>query len=180
MSSTNSPYAAPNSDLSPDTYGEEGVYELPRFSAWGVFFLTLVSFGLYYYYWMYKRTVVINSVCDDKISMHIPYIVIFYGIVSFIYGLYQNYTIHTGSYMPQFLLVEAFIHIIFLILAVFWLYTIRNRLNYIFQANKTDKFWISGILTFFGTIIYLQYKMNKVIDHQTHSLNQEFKELSSI
>ncbi|MBU2709416.1 DUF4234 domain-containing protein, partial [Zooshikella marina] len=84
------PYAAPTSDLAPDTFHEESIYELPRFSAWGVFFLTLVTFGLYYYYWMYRRTLIINRVCDHKISMYLPYIVLVYVTISFIYGIFVN------------------------------------------------------------------------------------------
>ncbi|MBU2709415.1 hypothetical protein KCM76_25715 [Zooshikella marina] len=48
-----------------------------------------------------------------------------------------------------------------------------------FKAKKKDMFWIGGILTFFGSVIYLQYKVNKVIDHQSQNLNQEFNELSA-
>ncbi|MGI0116076.1 DUF4234 domain-containing protein [Zooshikella sp. RANM57] len=180
MSSANSPYAAPTSDLALDTFRKEGIYELPRFSACGVFFLTLVTFGLYYYYWMYRRTVIINRVCDRKISMHIPNLVIVYCIVSFIYGIYQNYIIYTSGRIPEPFLVEYIMQIIFLVLATFWLYNIRNRLNYMFKAKKKDMFWIGGILTFFGNAIYLQYKVNKFIDHTSQNLNQEFNEVSGV
>lgn len=174
MSSADSPYSAPNSDLSTATYGPEGIYELPRFSAWGVFFLSIVTVGFYYYYWLYRRTLIINRVCDHKISMILPHIILVYIVVSAIYAFYSGYSIAYSSYEPPLYQYLQPANYFCTFLSYIWLFAIRNRIHYMCILEKTNVFWIGRFFTVIGSNIYLQYKINQMIDHRTFSFNKEF------
>ncbi|WP_163832268.1 DUF4234 domain-containing protein [Spartinivicinus ruber] len=164
MSVDQSPYAVPNANLVADSSKDNGISQLPRFSAWGVFFLTLITLGIYYYIWMYKRTKVINTVCNKKIPTGLTNTAISLYIINFLMNIYIG-AVGEGV-DSSVIMVENIISIVAVILSIIWLYTIRNRLHVIENVSKDSKFWIGGILTFFFSTIYLQYKINQMIDEK--------------
>ncbi|RDH46408.1 DUF4234 domain-containing protein [Zooshikella ganghwensis] len=180
MSLDSSPYTAPSSDISINNAKGEEVFQLPKFSAWGVLFLMIITLGIYYYYWLYSRTKVINRICDRKISSILTGVVLSLFVVSLILSLYRGLTEDSGSpYDLQLALAEAIFNIACSIATLFWLYAIRNRLHYMCKLNKRSAFWMSGFLTFIANAIYLQYKINQVIEHKEHmnkiELNDKFQ-----
>lgn len=136
---------------------------LPRFSAWGVLGLTIVTLGLYYIYWLFTRTKIINQVHSDKIPA---------GVVSTVLGLLLINIIvsfYSGMY-PENLDYQLYANlssIAYSLSNLYWVFSVRNRIHQMSQAEKQGGFWLSGIMTFFFQVLYMQYKINEYID--THS-----------
>ena len=163
-SSEQNPYSPPEADL--QTINTSNLIEnIPRFSAWGVFGLTVITFGIYYVYWLFTRTKILNKVIDDKISMGLAYTVI--GLLS------VNFTLSFMSGMDpgntDLVLASNLVNLAYAIANLFWVFTFRNRIHQITNADKEQGYWLGGIMTFFFQVIYLQYKINEYIDNSKPS-----------
>lgn len=144
------PYRAPESDVSlvdPDA----GIKNFERFSAWGVFGLSLITLGIYPIYWLYTRSKTLNSFHSNKISPILLSLFIVFVIASFFSGLFEPTE-------ETIIISLAVINVIYTILYLMVLFKLRNRLNELVIDN------INPVITFFGSAIYLQYALNKCLD----------------
>ena len=151
-------YKTPDSDL--NTFSGD-IDSFERFSAWGVFGLSVITFGVYVMYWFLSRTKVLNGFYQNKIPD---------GVV---YGALISYVVYfVGSLVPQsfytndlFVSLFAVISLVYLILYLVWVFKFRSRLLEIAQGNGHPEFRINPALTFFFQSLYLQYKINQYIDN---------------
>ena len=165
--SDNNPYAAPKADLQiePSNKGTEKIKQLNRFTTWGVVGLTIITLGIYFIYWMYSRTKVLNNqLSTDKIAGWLIAICVFLYILTI--GL--SYGPLLTSLNPEMIvtlasisLVASLINIVFFLT---WIYTFRNRINKLSGSHKGDSLWLGGVLTFFISVYYFQYKINQIHD----------------
>ena len=147
-------YQTPSSDLDNSIKG--GVSKFKRFSAWGVFGLSLITLGIYPLYWLYSRSKVLNSFHDNVISKVLLNIFILVAILSFSTG-------YLSSSMPTntvFAIADGVLILPYLILYLTVLFKFRNRLREITGDV------VGPVLTFFFSAIYLQYKINESIDSE--------------
>ncbi|MCX4028252.1 hypothetical protein H0A36_06150 [Endozoicomonas sp. SM1973] len=149
------PYAAPDASLNSNK-AIENISEFPRFSAWGVFFFMMFFGFIYYPVWFHKRTKVLNSITQRPISGVLTGIALV-GYVAMILSLFFI------SGLASLALV-GFISLTMTVVYIIWLYAFRNRLNELTGSKRGDKYFAGGIKTFFFTNIYLQYKINQIID----------------
>lgn len=152
--SESSIYKAPEASLETGT-DSSGVHNFERFSAWGVFGLSLITLGIYPAYWLYTRSKRVNSFHHNKISMGLLNTFIAAVIVSFIIG----FLIEAVDLGDAFLMLSGLLQILYFILYLVVLFTFRSRLKEITGAK------VNPVLTFFAAAIYLQYKINKCIDN---------------
>ncbi|MBU2705978.1 DUF4234 domain-containing protein [Zooshikella marina] len=177
MSLDSSPYTAPSSDISTNSSENDSICQLPRVNLLIVFSLIFFSLGIYYYYWMFSRTKIINRVCDRKISPLLSSLVVVLFVGSLILGLYLLFAVRLGwDYDSQIILAESVVNYSCLITSIFWLFAIRDRLHYMCKANKRSSFWMNWFFTFLGAALYLQYKINQVIDHKEYLRNLELND----
>lgn len=144
---TVNPYQAPESNLdriAPTS--KAGNFK--RFSAWGVFGLTVITLGIYYIYWLYTRATIANSIHDNKISPTLLKVFIGLAIASFV-----------TSFVDPSPLV-AIINLSYFVVFLICLFKLKKRLEDILAKN------LSPVLTFFFSAIYLQYKINETIDNE--------------
>ncbi len=153
-------YHPPEADLGNQT-GTEGAANFKRFSAWGVFGLTIITFGLYPIYWLYTRAQVINGFHSTKISL--PLLQAF--LVFVIASLALEITAAVLSENEFIAIVNGVVSIVQVVLYLVVLFTVRNRLVEILGRD------IGPVLTFFAASIYLQYKINETIDETTDEAN---------
>jgi len=155
MNVGSSPYEAPSADLEVEGVGK-GISNFERFSAWGVFGLSFITLGIYPVYWLYTRSKVLNSFSDNEIPLNLLNILIGVVIISFA-------TSFLSGFMPEnnsLLTLNGLSSLAYMVLYLVVLFKFRNRLRDITNTK------ISGIITFFGSAIYLQYKINEAIDGQ--------------
>lgn len=153
-------YKTPDAELAPNTSGDIDNFE--RFTAWAVFGLSAITFGIYIMYWFYSRTKVLNNFHDNKISD----VVVFGSLIS--YAVY-----FASSFLPDAAYQDAItlyaiisISVVYLVFYLVWLFTFRARLLEVARGHGHLTFRINPALTFFFQSIYLQYKINQYIDNK--------------
>jgi hypothetical protein len=168
--SDNNPYSAPDADLAVKNTdsGVEAVKKLPRFTAWAVFGLSIITLGIYGYYWLYTRTKQLNSLSapENKIASWLPTTTIaftvLYWIMSFVPLAME------GMADPTLVMIigilSLVISIVYFVLYIMWIFAFRRCLTHLSGANKGEQFWLGGIMTFFFNVIYFQYKINQMHD----------------
>jgi Domain of unknown function (DUF4234) len=162
---TMNPYAPPKANVDVSSYVTT-VEAFPRFSTWWVLLLTLTTFGIYPIYWLYTRTRILNRILPSgAIPIGLAFAAAGLLVASIAAELLQ------GIY-PDDLGVSAISRIIGLICNVVilvWVFMLRNRLNEHFASKQGDRYWIGGVLTFFLHVLYLQYKLNRLIDREKNA-----------
>jgi hypothetical protein len=58
------------------------------------------------------------------------------------------------------------INLILTVVTLVWVFQFRNRLNEFFAPRQENRYWLGGVLTFFFGVLYLQYKLNQLIDRE--------------
>ena len=135
-----------------------------RFSAWGVFGLTIITFGIYYMYWFYTRTLKLHEFHDNKISMGLVYS----AMVTYIAYTALSF-LDEAAYQNEFVLIASLsVMLGYFIVYLTWVFTFRSRLLDIAVANGNTQFKINPVLTFFFQALYLQYKINVYIDNKSN------------
>ena len=134
--------------------------ELKYGSTWKLFGLGLITYGVYFAYYVKTKTSVINERCE--VSERIPdsfvtfIIVINYlSLVLFFPYLFVEET-HPIAALSS--LVDSICGITFIV----WGFKARNRMNAILSAQKTGNQWFHGFWTFFFTPLYFNFKINKL------------------
>ncbi len=153
------PYNAPLPNLI-DLKSGNPILKFTRFSAWLVFLLCSVTFGFYPVYWLYSRTVVVNSVHKRKISMN------------WTYALVSTFITH---FALQLVISEndGFLNIILILLSLAsviiyfgLLFTLKSRLEDVISNSGGKRSHLNGIATLLFNVIYLQFKINQCIEEQ--------------
>lgn len=148
------PYAAPNSDIVNET-GSSDIHCFTRFSAWGVFGLSIVTLGVYPFYWMVTRSKIINNNVKQPISAALINVNIAIYIVNFVLSIVAE------AIGPQMVMLSGLISIVYLVIYLIWLFKMRDKIEEIMGRRGA----LSGIMTFFFNALYFQYKINEAIDN---------------
>ncbi len=139
-----------------------GIDNFNRFTAWGVLGITVVTFGLYTLYWLYSRANTLNTFHNTKISS--TTINVFLASIALSTSASIAVEFYPGN---DFLdIANISFSLVYFVSYLVMLFTFKNRLSE--AAGKP----INPVLTFFGTAIYLQYKINQTIDEKSSSINQ--------
>lgn len=136
---------------------------LPRVSVWAVLVLSIISLGLYYTYWLFTRTQIINRVADKPISMILVHSVLGLLMLNLIVSFVSGYNPDNEQYRQ----LAGFIGLGYSLLNLFWVFSVRQRLHKMTQAGERSLFWINGIWTFLFQVLYLQFKINEYIEQHT-------------
>lgn len=153
---TSNLYEAPEANLTEvNKSGDKPILRFERFSAWGVFFLTLITFGIYGVYWLVSRTNKVNALATKKVS---PAIV--YGYVA-VYVL--NLVLSFVTVSPVLSLI---ISLASMVIGLVFIFTLRSSISELINEGSNEPVKLGGIKTFFFNIIYFQYKINEAIDLQ--------------
>jgi len=123
--------------------------------------LVIITFGFYFPFWLRRQTKVINlSFPSDKIGMWFFPLSICFTISSFAMNI-PSVIMGDNSIIW---LVDNIIDVIDGAIILVWAFKLRNRMNLLLRAKGGTELWFNGPATIFFTIIYLQYKINKIKD----------------
>lgn len=156
------PYEAPNSDLAVAT-DDQISSNFDRFSAWWVFLLTLVTFGIYPVYWIYTRGQTVNRAQGDQIKPTWLYMSVILFALTFV--------VEFAS--PEKVELYIMVNIAYLVVYLVSLFKIRNRLQKMMSETTGSTYTLGPVLTFFFNCIYLQYKINEFIDNSKLTSDSE-------
>ena len=158
---TQNAFEAPKANLSTPVTNNP-ILELQRFSAWGVFGLSIITLGLYFIYWMFTRTKQINMLSKvAKANIVALYIYIGSSVIS---NISQYVLDPTNMVVAIVILIAGVAGIVAYIMTVF---SARKALQEVINEGSQEEVKLGGILTFFFSAIYFQYKINEAIDNQS-------------
>ena len=136
---------------------------LPRVSVWAALGLGIISLGLYYTYWLFTRTQIINRVAEKPIPVILVHSVLGLLMLNLILSFVSGYNPDNEQYQ----LLASITGLIYSLLNLFWVFSMRQRLHQMTQAGERSLFWINGIWTFLFQALYLQFKINEYNDQHT-------------
>lgn len=152
-------YSPPKADLG---LPAPSINDLPRFSTWWVFLLSMITLYIYALYWMYDRSIKLNRIVSEhQIS---PFWI--YGVPIFWMGtlildmldLYLQLELYTDN-------LSLLFNVISNIIVIFWAFSIRRSIRIIISKDVDINVKTVGpILTFFFSPYYLAYKINELKD----------------
>lgn len=167
--SDNNPYSAPDADLAVKNTGSgvAKVKEFPRFTTWAVVGLSIITLGIYTFYWLYSRTKILNRLLpENKIAGWLPIAAIVTLIAYYVVSIAVPFLASASPELAAGLGgLSLIVNIAYIVFYLMWVFGFRSRLNQLSGSNKGDIFWLGGILTFFINVYYFQYKINQMHDH---------------
>ena len=131
--------------------------------------LTIVTFGLYLPYWFFSRRKALNQLApeDDDVNLVTFSLVALYAI-SFCAGIYQGLTLETADALsPGFQTMLQWVNFASRILTI----VAGFRVKMILEGHYPER--LSTVGTFFLSIFYLQYRINRagqtdpIVEHFT-------------
>jgi NADH:ubiquinone oxidoreductase subunit 5 (subunit L)/multisubunit Na+/H+ antiporter MnhA subunit len=144
-------------------------------SVYLIFFLSLITLGIYTSFWFKSRSFELNNLdTKKKMPKIIPTILVITSVVS-IFSLvtlmlsispeemgvlYQNTTSMQSALMILFLAGSLLTFLISIILSFY----ARSLINESLKYNKNLETKLSGFLTFIFGAFYIQYEINRIID----------------
>ncbi|RZD23386.1 DUF4234 domain-containing protein [Pseudoalteromonas sp. MEBiC 03485] len=149
-------YATPEAELTQQNNGgNKPILNFDRFSAWGVFFLSLITLGIYSIYWLVSRTNKANMLAKHKVNQNLVYGYIVLYVINFALAF---------TAIPE--VISSIFSIITFIVGLVFIFSLRTSLQELINEGSNEPVHLSGILTFFFYAIYFQYKINEAIDNQ--------------
>ncbi len=167
---TDNPYKAPEADIAPEDRSDSGFAPFPRFSAWWVFLLGIVTLGIYPLYWMFSRTQILNKHFPElAIAAAFVWSAIVLYAIDWLTGLadviqtFGSGAVATGPAATGSLVIS----IVAWILLIAWSMMLCNRLNRV--SDEIPGEHVNPVVTFFLALIYmspiyLAYKINQAKD----------------
>lgn len=154
-------FEAPKADLS-EISNEQPILQFERKSAWLVFFLSLITFGIYVIYWLYTRIPVANQAINSENKVNIN---LLNGYIA-LYILSMVLTFTAGEDNTTLILIGSGISIASTVTYLVLIFSFRSTLREIINYGNSDAEYtnVNGIITFFGSAIYFQYKINQATD----------------
>ncbi|MBB1422726.1 DUF4234 domain-containing protein [Pseudoalteromonas sp. SG43-7] len=153
---TSNVYEAPAANLTKNNEsGDKPVLNFDRFSAWGVFFLAVITFGIYGVYWLISRTNKANALATKQISQ---------GLIYGYLALYvANLILSITEVLP---VLSIIISLASILVGLIFIFSLRSSISELINKGSSEPVKLNGVLTFFFNIIYFQYKINEAIDQQ--------------
>jgi cytochrome c biogenesis protein CcdA len=153
--------------------------KLKVMNTWKLFFLALITLGVYYAHYAKKQSLKVNKYLlgDPKYNasliseglintvMFVTYISLVIGIVDistvFIYEVYPI-DMTTLSWIETFSSASNYA---FGIVMIVWGFTIRGILNQYFEFKTDQKEWFHGLWTFLWPSLYFNYHINDIVEN---------------
>jgi len=156
-------YKPPESKLTVDDYGNINLFK--RVSAWYTIIFTILTLGLYFPYWLHTRTRILNRIAHQKISAYFANFTALLFVATYVLLIaevtFERFT--NLQVVMQYFTYLPILDLVANILILVWVFKFRNRLQ---KTFSTSEFNIGIIVTFFFQIVYLQFKINVLIDRQ--------------
>ena len=152
------PYSSPSTVLVDQA--DHAIDNFKRFSAWGVFGLSVITLGIYFMYWLFTRAQQLNGFYHHKIS---PVFIWGTLITYIIYMAFSSLIDKLGD-QPLLAIVGIVGNLGYMILYVGLVFAFRNRLLEMAREDGNTEFKVGPILSFFFQCLYFQYKINEYHD----------------
>lgn len=127
-------------------------------STWRLLGLGIITYGVYYAYYLRNQTPLINSYINDDshISLEFVNFVLFISYLSL--ALLVPYLLIDESRVLS--ISSNLVDKLWVVLMIVWGFKARNRLNAVLLLKNDDDDWFHGFWTFLFSPLYFNYKVN--------------------
>lgn len=153
---------------SPDLSLESGnlLRQLRSQSTWRLFFLNIITFGIYTSYYIERQTVILNRHLEQRNRIPEGFV---HAIIFFAWMLAVMIIVELSARVDHSF--EAFINfmsITWSVLVLIWAFMARKSMNVLMLARKDGLFWFDGFWTFMFHVFYFNYKVNRINETVPH------------
>ena len=137
---------------------DEILRALKRESTLRLFFLGVITLGIYIAHYIKRQTAIVNQYLDKEkqISEGLVWTILILTYVSAI--LFVPYMFVEEGH--PIAIISNLAGKILVVLDLVWAFKARNRMNMLLSATKGSEFWFHGLWTFLFTALYFNYKIN--------------------
>ncbi|WP_020409074.1 DUF4234 domain-containing protein [Hahella ganghwensis] len=148
-----------------------GIADFPRLNVALFVALTMLSFSMYFVYWMFTRSQILNRQLGTAgISLGLMNLAV---SAFFVYvGVYFYF--QANPERGDLLMVTNIFALICQVLFLVWIFKIRNRLHLVMGVTRGHRYWCNALLTFLFNAFYVQYKINQMIDGETDQVVRRY------
>jgi hypothetical protein len=138
----------------------ELILKLKHQSTWRLFFLGLITFGVYWAHYLKRQNHIINEYLDEpqKIPEGLILAIFVISYVS-LFMLVPYFLVEEGHPVEKFSDLLDFVWCIGLLV---WGFKARNRMNALSSNEESKNYWFSGLWTFLFSPLYFNFKINKI------------------
>jgi len=166
------PYSSPQSDVSTNETNSGALGSVKRIHTFLLIVLTFITMGLYPVYWMINRSRAMNKLdTTKKVSMislglmllsWVAYIVVYVQAIMTIISLGAISEAQINAVMLANLPIMGGLYLGMTVFYYIWTYSFRKVMHQAVGIEKGNPLWIGGIITFFFSMLYLNYKINQI------------------
>jgi len=137
---------------------DEILSSLRRESTWRLFFLSVITLGIYAAYYIKHQTVCMNQYLDKekRISEELVWAILTLTYITAIFFV-PSLLVEEGHPIA---VISNLLDKIWFVLEVVWAFKARNRMNMLLSASKGGEAWFHGLWTFLFTALYFNFKIN--------------------
>ena len=126
---------------------------------WLLIFLTIITLSIYFPFWFYRQTKVLNKNLPER-RISTAFVILCFALTFLNIGSLILIFIFEEN-LPLYISNFAF-EKLDLLFTYIWAFRIWERINRLLDTKKHTETWFSGLWTFFFLFYYLQFKINKL------------------
>ena len=131
-------------------------------STWRLLGLGIITYGVYYAYYIQKQSKIINNYLDhgNKISMGLVNSIMIMSYISLV--LFFAYLfVDEGHPVAK---ISTLFDRVWGIMLIVWGFKARNRVNSHCDLESESEDWFHGLWTFLFSPLYFNYKVNSILE----------------
>jgi hypothetical protein len=140
--------------------GKEIVNQLRSQSTWRLFFLGVITLGIYTAHYIKRQTAIINQYLDKakQISEGFVSVILIFAYVAVILMIAYVF-VEAGHPIEP---ISDSLHGVWVLLVLIWALKTRNRMNMMLNASQGGPCWFDGVATFLFPVLYFNFKINEI------------------
>ena len=140
------------------------LFSLRSQNTWRLFFLGLITYGVYYAHHVKNLTDDINEHYDHSDQISDGLVSSFLALSYVSLGIFIIFLLldESHQYFKTIDVVDTVLTIVWQIMLLVWAFKAKTRINFKMGLSKGAKDWFKGIWTFFFAILYVNFKLNKL------------------
>ncbi|WP_221274567.1 DUF4234 domain-containing protein [Thaumasiovibrio subtropicus] len=156
-------------------YREE-VLGLKALGTWKLFFLSIVTLGIYFGYYVKKQSRKIDSISSnrqtllgvggkvlmpDPVGQRYGNILLIFGYLDLVILFYEIIEPERGVRLEA---VTDMVSFVFSIVTLIWCFKVKNIMNTQLSLSEGSPYWFSSVWTLFCSPFYFNYKLNCICE----------------
>ncbi|HQQ63512.1 MAG TPA: DUF4234 domain-containing protein [Pseudomonadales bacterium] len=149
-------------EIFPAPKNQADLNRLPAMSLLSVLLFTVATLGVYSWWWLYSRSLILNSLLPKERTISKPFMHLCLAGFGITFLLVIDF-----SYQPDNLSLKDTINVLMMalnIMAIVWVFRFRAGMHFLLGPTPT-LYHLNAVWTFLFPIFYVQHKINLLHEH---------------